>query len=296
MVSADLEQAFLDDRPRLFQLAYRLMGSVADAEDALQDVFVRVHTLQPTDVAEPGAYLTRAVVRRCLDSWKSARRRREEYVGEWLPEPLASGDPSRQSELAESVSLAFLVMLESLNPVERAVFLLHDVFQYSFDEVAEIVEKSPAACRQIASRARAAVAEHRPRFPASPDEQRRLVSQFMAACESGSLDELKSILTADVTAVSDGGGKLAAARVPIVGIERVTRFILGLRSKAEHQGRVAELTVADVNGTAGIIYKLDGRLFAVLSFEIDGGQIRRMYSVLNPDKLASFQAGNNTGE
>ncbi len=231
MSSASLEQAFLDERPRLFQLAYRLMGTVADAEDALQDVFVRVRSAAPQDVVAPGSYLTRAVVRRCLDGWKSVRRKREQYVGEWLPEPVVLDDASGRQELAESVSLAFLVVLEALSPVERAVFLLHDVFQYSFEEVAAIVEKSAPACRQIASRARTKIAADRPRFPASPDEHRRLVGRFLEACQSGDLAGLTAILAEDVTAYSDGGGRTPAARVPIVGIDRVARFILGLRQR-----------------------------------------------------------------
>ncbi len=156
MPDATLEQAFLEDRPRLFQIAYRMMGTVSDAEDALQDVFVRLRTGELQVVRAPRSYLTRAIVRRCLDQWKSARHRREQYVGPWLPEPLTAiegGDPSRRQELADSVSVAFLIVLESLNPVERAVFLLHEVFQYSFEEIAIIVDKTAAACRQIGHRA-----------------------------------------------------------------------------------------------------------------------------------------------
>lgn len=292
MPDAALEQAFLKDRPRLFQLAYRMMGTVTDAEDALQDVFVRLRTGELQEVRAPGSYLTRAVVRRCLDQWKSARSKREQYVGPWLPEPLTprSDDPARQQELSDSVSVAFLVVLESLNPVERAVFLLHEVFQYSFEEIAEIVEKSPAACRQIGHRARDKVRENRPRFPASPEQHRELVNRFMTACRTGELADLKSILADDVTVYSDGGGLTPAARVPVVGIDRVTRFVLGLRTKAERFGVNVVLRPCEVNGAAGLMQLVDGRLHAVISLEVQDGRIQRLFSVLNPQKLASIAA------
>jgi len=293
MSSASVEQSFIDERPRLFQIAYRMMGTVVDAEDALQDVFVRLRTTQPNEVAAPKAYLTRAVVRRCLDGWKSARRRREQYVGPWLPEPLDASlesSANRQQEVAESVSLAFLVVLESLNPVERAVFLLHEVFQYSYDEIATIVDKEPAACRQLAHRAREKVRENRPRFTASPEAHQQLVGRFMQACRSGELAELQAILADDVTLYSDGGGLTPAARVPLEGIDRVTRFVLGLRAKAQRYGVAVSLETCEVNGKTAIRQLVDGRLYAVISFEVDGERIRRMYSVLNPEKRASIAA------
>jgi RNA polymerase sigma-70 factor (ECF subfamily) len=297
MVEPALEQAFLSQRPRLFQLAYRLMGTVADAEDALQDVYLGLRRTEPEDVAAPGGYLTRAVVRRCLDQWKSARRKREQYVGSWLPEPLpaTADDPSRREELAESVSLAFLVVLETLAPVERAVFLLHDVFQYPFDEVATIVDKSSPACRQIAHRARLKVAERRPRFPASPEEHRRLVGRFLEACRDGDLAALQDLLAADVMLYSDGGGLTPAARVPIIGIQRVVRLLLGVRGKSIRTGEFATLEMAEVNAAAAVVMRVDGTPRAVFSFEIDGGRIRRVYTVLNPEKLASISAIHREG-
>ncbi len=287
-----LEQAFLEQRPRLFQIAYRLMGTVSDAEDALQDVFVKLRTQRIGEVTSPRPYLTQAVVRRCLDEWKSARRRREEYVGPWLPEPLAEreNDPAQHAELSESVSLAFLVMLESLTPIERAVFLLHDVFQYPYDEVSAFVEKTPEACRQLAHRARERVAESRPRFPASPEKHRQLVQRFMQAVETGDLDQLQAVLAGDVTAYSDGGGLTAAARAPIEGLDRVTRFLLGLRGKAERMGLNVELRPCEVNGLPAMMQLADGRLHALVSFEVDGEQIRRLFSILNPRKLAAVAA------
>ncbi len=203
---------------------------------------------------------------------------------------MATDDAVARQELADSVSLAFLVMLEALNPVERAVFLLHDVFQYSFDEVAAIVDKSSAACRQIASRARTRIAANRPRAAVSPAVHRQLVGQFLTACQSGDLAALQEVLADDVVAYSDGG-RTAAARVPIVGLDRVTRFILGLRTKAERYGVTVELKIANVNGLPGIVRYVDGQLHSVVSLEVDGGRIRRLYSILNPDKLASFGAG-----
>jgi len=287
-----LEQAFLEQRPRLFQIAYRLMGTVSDAEDALQDVYVKLRTQHIGEVTSPRPYLTQAVVRRCLDEWKSARRRREEYVGPWLPEPLTEreSDPAQHAELSESVSLAFLVMLESLTPVERAVFLLHDVFQYPYDEVSTFVEKTPEACRQLAHRARERVAANRPRFPASPEKHRQLVQRFMQAVGSGDLHELQAVLAGDVTAYSDGGGFTAAARAPIEGLDHVTRFLLGLRGKAQRMGLNIELRPCEVNGLPAVLKLVDGRLFALVSFEIDGEQIRRLFSILNPHKLVAVAA------
>ena len=290
-----LEQAFLADRPRLFQLAYRMMGTVSDAEDALQDVFVRLKSSELPEVHAPHSYLTRAVVRRCLDQWKSARHKRESYVGPWLPEPLSAtdDDPARRQELAESVSVAFLVVLESLTPVERAVFLLHEVFQYSFEELAEIVEKTPAACRQIGHRAREKVRENRPRFTASPTEHREIVDRFMSACRSGDLADLQALLAENVTVLSDGGGLTPAARVPVVGIDRVARFVLGLRTKAERFGVAVVLKPCEVNGAAGIMQIVDGHLHAVVSLEVADGRIQRLFSVLNPHKLAAIAKAHN---
>ena len=291
-----LEQAFLDERPRLFQLAYRMMGTVSDAEDAMQDVFVRLRTGDLQPVQAPGSYLTRAVVRRCLDQWKSARRKREQYVGPWLPEPLTASsadDPSARQELADSVSVAFLVVLETLNPVERAVFLLHEVFQYSFDEIAVLVDKTPAACRQVAHRARTKVRENRPRFAASREQHREMVGRFIAACQTGDLHDLQSLLSEDVTVFSDGGGLTPAARVPVVGIDRVTRFVLGLRNKAQRFGVSVVLQPCEFNGTLGLMQLVDGRLHAVISLELDEGKIQRLYSVLNPQKIASLAAAHH---
>lgn len=293
-----LEQAFLDERPRLFQLAYRLMGSVVDAEDALQDVFVRLRAANSKDVSAPQPYLTRAVVNRCLDQWKSATSRREHYVGAWLPEPLATSerdDPADRGELSESISLAFLVVLESLDPVERAVFLLHDVFKYSFAEVATIVDKSPAACRQIGRRARLKIDERRPRFPASPQEHRLLVGKFLEACRSGDLAGLQNILAEEVTFYSDGGGLTPAARVPLVGVDRVTRFLLGLRRKAIRSGMATRLRLAEINQSPAIVQHVNGRLHSVISFEADAGRIRQLFTMLNPQKLAALGAYERNG-
>jgi RNA polymerase sigma-70 factor (ECF subfamily) len=290
MRESSLERSFLDERPRLFQMAYRLLGTVTDAEDVLQDVFVRLRTTETQSAAAPSAYLTRTVVRRCLDQWKSARHKREQYVGPWLPEPqsVSLHDPAERQELDESVSMAFLVMLESLTPLERAVFLLHDVFQYDFEEIATIVEKNSAACRQLAHRAREKVRENRPRFPASPQQHRELVSRFLEACKTGELSALQAVLAEDVTIHSDGGGRATAARVPLVGIERVTRFLLGLYSKFQHQALHVEQRACDVNGAPGIMQFINGHLHAVASIEADGDRIRRIYFILNPDKLAKI--------
>jgi RNA polymerase sigma-70 factor (ECF subfamily) len=298
MPDSRLEQTFLAERPRLFQLAYRMMGSVADADDALQDVFVRLRSGNTLEVQAPDRYLTRAVVHRCLDRWKSAGSRREQYVGQWLPEPLAADDrddPARRAELAESISLAFLVVLEALDPLQRAVFLLHDVFGYSFQEVATVVDKSAAACRQIAHRARLTVDQRRPRFPASPEQHRQLVNRFLDVCRTGDLAGMQAILAEDVTFTSDGGGLTPAARVPLVGFDRVARFLLGLRRKSLRSAARATLKMSPVNGAPGILQFIGGRLHSVISLEADAGRIRRLFAVLNPQKLAALAAALEEG-
>ena len=218
-------------RSLLFSIAYRMLGSVADAEDVVQEAYLRWQQAPEAEVRSPRSYLSTVVTRLSIDRLRSARARREEYVGPWLPEPLVSERAEEVAvldELGESLSTAFLVVLESLNPVERAVFLLREVFDYDYEEISRILGKSEDNCRQIAHRARQSVAARRPRFERSPEQEERLSRQFLEACMSGDMEGLISLLSEDVTLWSDGGGKVAAAPYPIYGPERVARFLLGV--------------------------------------------------------------------
>lgn len=270
-------------RGRLFGLAYRMLGSVADAEDVVQEAYLRWERAGGA-VEAPGPWLRRVVTRLCLDALKSARSRREEYVGPWLPEPLLVGpDASEAVVRDESVSLAFLVLLEQLTPVERAAFLLREVFDYGYAEIADYLEKSEAAVRQLVHRAKERMREGRPRFRASREEGRRLATSFAEACRSGDLSRLTSLLTADVTMWSDGGGKATAALRPLLGADRVARFLLGLAAKAPPG---AHLEVTEVNGDPGWLLRLDGELAAVFAFEVaEDGRVCGIRAVRNPDKL-----------
>jgi RNA polymerase sigma-70 factor, ECF subfamily len=272
-------------RPLLFSIAYRMLGSVMDAEDVVQDAYLRWQSAADAAVESPKAYLSTIVTRLCLDHLRSARVQREEYVGPWLPEPLVTEqapDVADTAALHESLSMAFLVLLESLTPVERAVFLLHDVFGYEFTEIAAIVGKSEANCRQLARRARGYVEARRPRFEPSTAQQDRLTRQFLRACTTGDLPGLVATLADDVTCWSDGGGKVAATRRPVRGRDAVARLLVGIARKAP-AGLDTRLTC--VNGQPGFVSYLDGRPFAVLLLDIADARIQGVRLVINPDKL-----------
>ncbi len=277
-----------DLRPLLFSLAYRMVGSAGDAEDLVQDAFLRLHRehREGTEIESEKAFLTTVVTRLAIDHLRSARVRREEYVGEWLPEPLLvdpGPTPADEAEMSDTLSLAFLVLLESLSPLERAVFLLHDVFGYSHAEIAEIVGKREENCCQIASRARRAVDERRPRFDPSEEERRRVAERFFAAL-AGDVSDIAAVLAEDVVMHGDGGGKLPAIARPLVGADRVSRAWanwakLGLRLAAQ-----IETTL--VNGQPGALLKTaDGALLTVVSLDIVDGRVKEIRNVLNPDKL-----------
>src|SRR5207342_3312271 len=226
---------FQTHRPALFAVAYRMLGSATDAEDILQDAWLRFAGARPSDLRSAKAYLTTIVTRLCLDRLKSARATREEYVGPWLPEPVATGDrpgPERSLAQAESVTLAFMVLLETLSPEERAVFLLREVFDYEYGEIAAMLEMSSANCRQLFHRAKGRIAERKPRFRAAMDEKRPLVERFVSAFSEGSEAGLTSVLAEDIGFWSDGGGKVLAARRPIFGRGQVVSLLLGFRRTA----------------------------------------------------------------
>ena len=277
-------------RPLLFSIAYRMIGSVSEAEDIVQEAFLRIHRAETegTTIDSPKAYLSAVTTRLGIDHLKSARVRREQYVGEWLPEPLltdeGSPDAAAHAETADSLSTAFLVLLESLTPVERAVFLLREVFEYGYDEIARIVERSEENCRQLYVRARRHVDEGRPRFEADRKHRDELVERFFAAAERGDLAALEEMLADDVVVYGDGGGK-APSWQPVYGPERVAKLIAGTLRQAMELG--ASLRATHVNGQPGVVFlDPDGRIGAVMSVDVADGLVQTIRGVTNPDKLA----------
>lgn len=288
MVLSAAGAVFDQHRPLLFGIAYRMLGSVMDAEDAVQETWLRWQRAAPLEVAAPKSYLATVITRLCLDQLRAARTRREQYIGPWLPEPLI-GDPVPAAEAAtlaaESLSLAFLVLLESLTPVERAVFLLHDVFGFEFTEIAPIVAKQPANCRQIARRARTALDARRPRYEPPGAQQQQLLAQFIHACTTGDLQGLIALLTADVTLWSDGGGIVQAARQPIHSAPHVAKFLLGILRKLPAD---LQLHAGVVNGQPGLLTYDQAALVGVLVIEPHKGQISAIRMVVNPHKLRAL--------
>ncbi len=277
-------------RPLLFSIAYRMVGEAGDAEDIVQEAFLRAHRTAAagTPIANPKAFLAEVTTRLAIDHLRSARVRREHYVGPWLPEPLLDPEPDVGERVAldESLSLAFLVLLENLSPVERAVFLLHDVFGFGFDEIARSVQKSPDNCRQIAVRARRHIEARRPRFQASAEQRNELAARFFAATQAGDVAGLMNLLAEDVVVVADGGGH-GALRTPASGALRVARFLAGLARQAARQGYV--LIPATVNGEPGAIaYGPDGRAATAMALHIADGRVTAIHSVVNPDKLRNI--------
>jgi RNA polymerase sigma-70 factor, ECF subfamily len=270
-------------RPYLFAIAYRMLGSVAEAEDVVQDAFLRYHEAD-LEAESPKAYLATVTTRLAIDQLRSARTRREIYPGEWLPEPLVDDDAARHAETADSLSLAFLHLLEKLAPVERAVFLLREVFDYPYDEIAPIVGKSPENCRQILARAHRHVEEGRRRFDVSREERDEVADRFLAAWEEGDTEALVELLAADATVYGDGGGKAPSLPQPLVGAERVAKALIGWGRQAFARG--FEYRPAVVNGDPGVVfYDPEGTAIWVAALDIADGVVIAVRSVLNPDKL-----------
>lgn len=292
----------MSERRRLINLAYRLLGSLADAEDVVQETYARWYAMprQRQDAVEsPGGWLTTVASRICLDMLGSARARRERYVGEWIPEPLpepaewidgrpggATVDPADRVTLDESVNMAFLVVLDSMTPAERVAFILHDVFRYSFAEVAEIVGRTPAACRQLASSARRRIRDSQ--VPATPAARRAgIVREFKQAWEAKDIDALIGLLAPDATATGDGGGLVGAALRPVEGAEQIARFFAD-RARAVPGVTILECTV---NGQPGLVGRQDGVTVSVMAFDVAGDRITHIWAVLNPDKLRPWTTG-----
>ena len=290
---ADHLAAFQKHRPLLFSLAYRLLGRATEAEDVLQDAYLRFLGASLAEIESPKAYLCTIVTRLCLNQLTSARAQRETYVGPWLPEPVLDTDhpeltgPEARAIESDTISLAFLVLMERLTPAERAVFLLREVFDYEYSEIAGILDRSEAACRQLFSRAKDHIAAERPRFQASPEEHRRLLEQFTRAATNGDLDGLMTLLADDVTAWADGGGKVRGAALrPIRGRANVARFLIGVTARFAPAG--AQYAVADVNGKPTLLVRRsDGTPAVVVSIDVDRARIRHIWAIGNPDKLGA---------
>jgi RNA polymerase sigma-70 factor (ECF subfamily) len=284
--------AFASARPFLFSIAYRMLGSVMDAEDLVQDAYLRWQEAPEADVRSPRAYLATIVTRLAINQLQSARAKRETYMGTWLPEPLLTGDtadPSAALELTESLSMAFLVLLERLSPVERAVFLLHDVFDFEYTEIARIVDKTEVNCRQLLARARKRVGAPRARFETDPDQARRLVQRFTDATFAGDMDGLLAVLAEDITLWADGGGKVpGAALQPVHGASSVARFALGIMGRVVPPNSVVR--PVEINGQPGFIAYVSGRPLAALIFDVRGGRIHTIHAIGNPDKLRTLPA------
>jgi RNA polymerase sigma-70 factor (TIGR02957 family) len=300
-MSASLARLFEELRPAAFAIAYRMLGSVSEAEDVVQEAFLRLHRMlrEGERVESLRAYLSTVVTRLCIDQLRSARARRERYVGEWLPEPLLASDeadPARHAEVADSLSLAFLVLLESLSPEQRAAFLLREVFDYPYDQIARIVGKSEDNTRQLVTRARRQVQEGRPRFEASRERRELLARRFFAAAVDGELEALEELLAHDVVLHGDGGGKAPALAHPVHGRAKVARTLLAWFRAAARIGGVS-LQAAEVNGQPGaLLLDPEGRLVTVLSVDVADGQVQAIRSIVNPDKLRHLGATANLGE
>jgi len=276
----DHAAVFEAERPHLLAIAYRMLGTQGDAEDVVQDSYLRFREVELAAIGSPRGYLTTVVVRLCLDVLKSARVQRERYDGLWLPEPVRTDDTTLDRD---SLAMAFLILLETLSPEERAVYVLHEIFDYTHPELAEMLHKTDDACRQMLRRAHQRVVARQPRYAIHDDERLRLVGRFMAACTAGDAEAVRALLTEGAVAWADGGGKAVAARRPIEGAEPVARYLTGLARKRV-AGIVPELV--ELNGAPGIILRRAGAISSVIVLELAGdGRIQRILIVRNPDKL-----------
>ncbi len=287
--SGAVVDALAAERPRLVGLAYRITGSRVDAEDVVQDAWERARRVDPGTIERPAAWLTTVVSRLALDHLRSAQRRRETYVGPWLPEPVvtdAAEDPAEMTELAESLTFGFLRVLEALTPVERAVFVLAEVFAVPFPEIAGIVDKTPDVCRQIATRARRRVRAGATRHRSPPDAD-RVAEELVVALAGGQTDRVISLLAPDVVLVSDGGPTTHAARRPVVGSDRVSRLMINLTKRGFREA--VTFRRVELNGLPGLLVLADDRPVLAMATAVEGGKVREVYTVVNPDKLAALR-------
>lgn len=286
-----MEEHFEGYRPLLFSIAYRMLGSAVEAEDVVQEAYLRYQAAQSQDIQSHKAFLTTIVTRLCLDQLKSAKARREVYPGTWLPEPILTDTtaflmPEAHMTDYETISMAFLVLLESLTPVERAVFLLREVFDYEYIEIASIVGKEEAACRQLFHRAKHHITERRPRFHSTREEHQEILGRFMSAIQAGEVESLMTLLAENVTTWADAGGKVRGAALrPILGPNNVARHLFSLVSRAP-QNTTSE--IAEINGRSAIVVRIAGAAFAVFILEIGSGQIQNVRIIANPEKLTQL--------
>jgi RNA polymerase sigma-70 factor (ECF subfamily) len=280
-------ELFDRSRSRLFGIAYRMLGTRDDADDILQEAYIRWHKTDAAEIDTPEAWLVTVVTRLSIDRLRKASAEREVYIGPWLPEPVITGpSPQDDAELASTLSIAFLKILERLSPTERAVFLLHDVFDFDYPEIARITRKTEPAARQMIHRARERVRAGKPRFEVDRAEHRRLVEKFRAAAYAADERVLLNLFSSDIAVVSDGGGKITAARKVVRGVAKVMRlFTIAFRSISDH----VTTEIVEINGESGIVEYYDGQPFAVTTFSIHDGKIVEMFRIMNPDKLSAFK-------
>ncbi len=291
-----MSELYEELRPLMFSIAYRMLGSASEAEDIVQEAFLRLYreSGKGTAIESPKAYLSAVTTRLSIDHLRSARVRRESYVGTWLPEPVLTDEAPQHAETADSLSMAFLVLLESLTPVERAVFLLREVFEYDYDEIATIVEKSEENCRQIAVRARRQIEAKKPRFEASRKRREELARRFFEAVSEGDTDELIALLAADVVAYGDGGGKAPALPRPVYGVERVARLLIAsTRFGAERMG-LRGMRPATINGQPGaLFFDVEGRPLGAITLDIADDKVQTVRAISNPEKLGHLGTFSN---
>ncbi|KZE68986.1 RNA polymerase subunit sigma [Fictibacillus phosphorivorans] len=289
MIESQTEQHYKTYRPLLFSLAYRMLGSVQDAEDIVQDAYFTLSTTGTDHIQNVKAYLCKIVTNRSIDLLKSARKQRETYIGPWLPEPLlldSKEDPAQNYVMKESLSTAYLLLLQQLSETERAVFLLREVLQYDYETIADVVGKSSTNCRQIFKRAKKAIGNHSPTDQPATLKATALTEQFVTAVVSGNVNKLLKLLAIDATLLSDGGGKTKATMVPILGAERISRFYMGIMAKTTEEFSYHFTTV---NGDPGIVLYISNQVFGVLSLHIENELIQTIYWVVNPDKLTHIK-------
>lgn len=275
-------------RRRLFGIAYRMLGTSADAEDIVQEAYLRWHKADTEEIESPEAWLVTVTTRLSIDRLRSLAKERETYIGPWLPEPLFAQKirtPEEELEFADNISIAFLVLLERLSPSERAAFLLHDIFDCSYREIARIIGKNETACRQMIHRARARVRSEKPRFETNEADKRRLIEKFIQATRAGDEETLLSLFAEDASMTSDGGGRVTAARKPIEGRRKIARLYSQIGKKG---AAVANSQIRQINGELGVVTTAFGQVFAATTFEFDGDKISRVYQVMNPEKLKNF--------
>jgi RNA polymerase sigma-70 factor (ECF subfamily) len=277
-------------RKLLFSIAYRMLGSVMEAEDMVQETYYKWEKVSGKDLNSPKSFLTTIITNLCIDQLRSAKKKKETYVGTWLPEPIIS-DKNEDNvedivEISDSLSTAFLILLESLTPIERAVYLLHDIFGYEFNDISKFLNKKEDNCRQIAKRARGRIKGKERRFNASNKEIEKIFNSFVEASAKGNIETLMSLLEDDIVLYSDSGGKIRAARKPIFGKMNVARFIVGIHTKF---GTDRKYVKCFINGLPGLKVYMDNKLFGTLSFHYDGNKIKNIFVILNPEKLRGMQ-------